>query len=895
MITTRAVRKGRGAPATALDDRLPVGHDSLRAGRKLFGSRTRAMVWGIVLVAIAVRVVLLPLDHWWDITTFYNTFIDLGHNHSPYATFATLSHIAQASGWGDAYEYFAYPPATIYLYYPLARLFLLLHPSATYFIPVSGAPTMPSLPLDFYVLFKLPMWVADFAIGALLARLSGTVRGFRDYLLNPYVLLVSAAWTFDALMVLAVLCGVYWLYQGKLTRAGAALAVGTALKFIPIVLVPTCLIYLFKKQRSFKEMGGFLAAYIVVTAVLVAPFLSGVLSTFAFQTSRIGGGMNLEQVWVVWQFFPSLPSLPVVQQAIGSFGTPMLLIALLIAYWRVFTGTLSLNRMIIVTLVAFFLGSKIVNEQYALVVFPFLFIEARRQGGVWRWFFHLFWIVPLLFAVMRVPIDRFLWPLYHTLFPASANMISVTNDTGFEMPFVPWKHAVVDPVGMVALGVAFFVLCIVVFVWPSDGLGHARVYLALATGKLRSLPAAPALALSGPTPSSGSLHADVAHGARLDREDLSEVEPIVQAGERSEGRGGGSTTGHGDGDEDEDEDEDGDEDEDSRQASATRASTSSGVGIADEGSHAGGLSREASQTMTRSKRMRTRSQGRTKWSRADQLARHFIQRASVPLVLLVGVLVLVTVHFTSEMHQAQAQQNATQGLLSCAMGKMQTTFRRDDGSGRPAITYGGAPVLSFADWSSVVTIDGVTQELWNNYHGYSIENGGCTVYSTTTGDNWQVVEIASLVNDHTVQVSYEFVALANQGTQPPQAIDLEIIHTNPIWYQPAVSGDTLTAQVLPKGAKASQPALPIGTLTLSVSGAQVSPQAPLALGEYHAAVGPNGTGHAWASSVTTHYTLTSPTLSRLTPLGTEVITFTPADQTNGTPASAPVAPPTPSL
>lgn len=51
------------------------------------------------------------------------------------------------------------------------------------------------------------MWIADFLIAALLARMTGSIRSARDYVINPYVLVVSGAWTFDSVMVLGLLEG----------------------------------------------------------------------------------------------------------------------------------------------------------------------------------------------------------------------------------------------------------------------------------------------------------------------------------------------------------------------------------------------------------------------------------------------------------------------------------------------------------------------------------------------------------------------------------------------------------------------------------------------------------------------------------------------------------------
>ena len=129
----------------------------------------------------------------------------------------------------------------------------VLHPS-------SGDDALPSLGLDFFFLFKLPVWIADFVIAAVLARMSGTVRGFRDYLLNPYVLLISGAWTFDAVMVVGSVLSVYWMQREQVGRSALALAFGTMVKFIPAFVAPTLVLYMIKKQRPIHEIALFVGA-----------------------------------------------------------------------------------------------------------------------------------------------------------------------------------------------------------------------------------------------------------------------------------------------------------------------------------------------------------------------------------------------------------------------------------------------------------------------------------------------------------------------------------------------------------------------------------------------------------------------------------------------------------
>ena len=455
-------------PAIASDDPLPLD-DGLAPAWPAICARRRRLLWTIGLLALALRLVLLPIGHYWDLTVDYNTFMDLARNHSPYDTMAYLSHIARSAGWDTSYEYYAYPPVPLYIYWPLAHLYAWLHPHATYFIPVSGTHALPSLGLDFFFLFKLPIWIADFVIAGVLARMSGTVRGFRDYLLNPYVLLVSGAWTFDAMMVMGLLLSVYWMQRERVGHSAVALAFGTMVKFIPAVVAPTLVLYMIKKQRPVREIALFVGAYLVACLVFLGPFLRGLLYVLSFHSGRVGGGMTWQEYWREWKFFPPGTNLDPVSLAIGAFGTVTLAIVLLLAYWRCTDAQMRLNRMVIVTLAAFLVGSKLVNEQYALVILPFAWLEARQIGGAWRWFYRLFWIVPLAFAVMRVPIDRFLWLFYHMLFGARADLIATTGLTGFESPFVPWHNNTLDQTVVTALAVVFFALCVAALTWPARG------------------------------------------------------------------------------------------------------------------------------------------------------------------------------------------------------------------------------------------------------------------------------------------------------------------------------------------------------------------------------------------------------------------------------------------
>ncbi|MBO0794725.1 MAG: hypothetical protein J2P36_27755, partial [Ktedonobacteraceae bacterium] len=435
----RGVKSTPGASTTsdAADAVMPLDTD-LPQGPAIIGVRGRRILWMLGFLALGLRLIFLPLGHYWDLTIDYNVFIDLAHNHSPYETFRYLSNIAVSSRWDTVYQYYAYPPVPLYIYYPLAKLYALLHPHATYFIAESRTFAVPVLTPDFFFLLKLPIWIADFLVAALLARMSGTIRGFRDYLLNPYVLMISGAWTFDAIMLLGLVAAIYALQRHKLLLSGLALAFGTMVKFFPVIALPTMVIYLVKKNRPFKEIVLFVGSYVVACLALLGPFAGGVIEVLGFHDTRPGGGMNWQYIWSATAVFKTI-GWRLNLDALAAFGTPMLIIAMLLAYWYIWQKEMSLNRMIIVTLLGFFLGSKLINEQYALLIVPFAWLEAYRVQGAWRWFYRLFWMIPLAFAIFHVPIDHFFFFLYRMVFKDRANITSLNGTTGFEWSMFLWK------------------------------------------------------------------------------------------------------------------------------------------------------------------------------------------------------------------------------------------------------------------------------------------------------------------------------------------------------------------------------------------------------------------------------------------------------------------------
>lgn len=264
----------------------------------------------------------------------------------------------------------------------------------------------------------------------------------------------------------------------------------------------------------------------------------------------------------------------------------------------------------------------------------------------------------------------------------------------------------------------------------------------------------------------------------------------------------------------------------------------------------------------------------------------FLKQVITPVVLLVGLLMLVLLHFRGVLSITQADNNLYKGITAYSAGPLEMSFQHNAGTDRPAILYDNVSLLSFVDWNSTITVDGQVQNLWDNFHGYDQDDTKHQVFATTSGYGWQLVEIVSLVNAHTVTVQYDFMA-QHQGDAEPHHVVLNIVHLHKSWYQPQVNGNTFTAQELPgylSNLSSTTRPHPIGTLTVTVAGDHVA-ASPLSIDDEHGYAQPNGAVLSLATSMTTSYTIDNPQVDRLTPLGTETITFANSEAA-GTPLPA---------
>lgn len=259
-----------------------------------------------------------------------------------------------------------------------------------------------------------------------------------------------------------------------------------------------------------------------------------------------------------------------------------------------------------------------------------------------------------------------------------------------------------------------------------------------------------------------------------------------------------------------------------------------------------------------------------------------LSKIITPVVILAGILILISYNFNSVLKTITPQDDQYHGMVAFNQGSLHYTFKENTGLDRPTMAYNSNELLSYAEWSSTISVDGETQELWNNYHGYSVDEANHQVFNTVSGSGWQLIEIASLVNDHTMIVTFNFVARP-QSTTPPSQYIVDMMHAHNFWYNEQMGNHTFTAEVAKgdlsnsqNGVLAYQPSsLGSISLTLANDAAQVS---SMRLSDTHSSTGPGGK-LSWSKGLITEYRLNNPSPFQMVTLGTETIHFHPADTT----------------
>ncbi|OYT60193.1 MAG: hypothetical protein B6U75_02290 [Desulfurococcales archaeon ex4484_217_1] len=124
--------------------------------------------------------------------------------------------------------------------------------------------------IDFMkLLMRIPLMLAIALTGYILYKKEGW-KVAKWWIFGIPVWIVYLAYQFDPLMVLFMVLGAYSFVERKYDKAGLFWGLGTALKFVPIILVP--LAFKVLRHRR-KELGKFLLFFITPIIAISLPFL----------------------------------------------------------------------------------------------------------------------------------------------------------------------------------------------------------------------------------------------------------------------------------------------------------------------------------------------------------------------------------------------------------------------------------------------------------------------------------------------------------------------------------------------------------------------------------------------------------------------------------------------
>jgi len=266
--------------------------------------------------------------------------------------------------------------------------------------------------------------------------------------------------------------------------------------------------------------------------------------------------------------------------------------------------------------------------------------------------------------------------------------------------------------------------------------------------------------------------------------------------------------------------------------------------------------------------------------------RSFISKVLTPAVLVLGVLLLIYFNFNSVLKASQLSDDQFHGLVAFNQGNFAYRFQENAGIDRPALRYAGINILSYSEWSSIVSIDGGVQELWNNYHGYDVDQNKRQLYSTISGDGWQLFEIVSLVNDHTVTVAFNFTTRPASLPSPVRYV-FDIAHVSSPdhgWYNIRITNKDFTAQVIQGSGVPTRTSMLRSNGTLSFSATGPALYTPAITLKNSTTVADGRSTLTLGQAFYTEYQVTNPTPFRIITLGTETLTFLPSSTSPSAPA-----------
>jgi len=357
----------------------------------------RDRVFTFFVLGLLVRLLLAPYTHH---AALWERVLN-----SEYLFIYGVNPLAHNPGFGTSLLVFYLPMHTIYLLlssigiaYPFILIFLYKIP------PIMGDILM------FYALHTISLHFSkDSAKSANIAAI---------YFLNPFVIWQGSAMGHtESLTAGFMLLALSYVLDDKVHKSAVSLSVATFFRYLPILIGPSLIIYLWRRDKSLsKGVKKFLKVFFISTALLsvghilvvLQLYLSGpssLLTLVDVQWSNLAsggipgiiGGLPGGYFRNFTSFLAEVGLWPIAGAFIST-NTFFVLYSLivLIAFRRNSFSFRSVTQFITIVFCLFFILRSLYESHYLMWAFPFLILEASLFFSIPSYYPHILWFSSLL-------------------------------------------------------------------------------------------------------------------------------------------------------------------------------------------------------------------------------------------------------------------------------------------------------------------------------------------------------------------------------------------------------------------------------------------------------------------------------------------------------------------
>jgi Gpi18-like mannosyltransferase len=263
---------------------------------------------------------------------------------------------------------------------------------------------------------KLPIILVDIAMARTIETIVLTKTQNQNtareamilYLFNPLTIILSSFWgMFDAIPAFLILLSMIFLNKRQYLKSSLALGVGIAFKgAYPALLLPLFLYVIIKTEGRGKTLV-YLASSLLVPVVASMPFVVADANSFVNLTMihNLQGQLSNLTYWLAIRFVFSQNL-----KIISTISLATFIIAFLTVYTYVLrkTDPKMIIRSVILVVLAFYLTSPTVNEQYFVWWLPPMVIYVTTEMQDMKTYLHTLTVIVTLYAISNTGLAFFM-------------------------------------------------------------------------------------------------------------------------------------------------------------------------------------------------------------------------------------------------------------------------------------------------------------------------------------------------------------------------------------------------------------------------------------------------------------------------------------------------------